>query len=98
MHIANAQAAQFVGHYLAGRQDPVEVAVQLADIGLDIGREPVAHAVADQQRQVGVVETDHRYVELAACLQGRPRGQVRVADLDQVRLQVLQHIAPGGQA
>ncbi|MNT65817.1 hypothetical protein D3C72_2038270 [compost metagenome] len=98
MHIADTQAAQFVGHHQAWRQDPVEIAVQPADIGLDIGGEPVAHAIADQQRQVGVIETDDRYIELAACLQGRPGGQVRVADFDQVRLQVLQHIAPGGQA
>ncbi|MNM84957.1 hypothetical protein D3C81_970620 [compost metagenome] len=48
VHIAHPQAAQLVGHDLAGGQDPVEIAVQLADIGLDIGGEPVAHAVADQ--------------------------------------------------
>lgn len=97
MHIAYTQAAQLVGHHLAGRQDPVEIAVELADISFDIGREPVAHAVADQQWQVGMVETDYRHIELAPCFQGCPGGQVGVADFDQVGFEPAQHIAPGAQ-
>ncbi|MCY1442377.1 hypothetical protein D9M71_587430 [compost metagenome] len=87
VHVAHAQAAQLLGHDLAGGQDPVEIAVQLTDIGLDVGCEPVAHAVADQQRQVGVVEADHWHIELAPRLQRRPGGQVGVADFDQVGLE-----------
>ena len=34
-------------------QDPVEVAVQLADVVVRVGAEPGAHAIAHQQRQVG---------------------------------------------
>ncbi|MNG90832.1 hypothetical protein D3C79_497360 [compost metagenome] len=97
MHVAHAQAAQFVGHHLAGRQDPVEIAVQLADVGLDIGGEPIAHAIADQQRQVGVVKADDRHIKLAPSLQRGPGSQIRVADFDQVWREAAQHVAPGRQ-
>ncbi|MNE51853.1 hypothetical protein D3C80_1465010 [compost metagenome] len=45
-----------------------------------------------------MVETDDRYIELAAGIQGCPGGQVRVADFDQIGLKILQDIAPGRQA
>ena len=97
-YILYAQADEFVSHDLARRQYPVEVAVQLADVGFDIIGHPVAHAVADQQRQVRMVETDHGYIELATGIQRRPGREVGVADFNQVGLQVLQDIAPGRQA
>ncbi|MNY00904.1 hypothetical protein D3C86_1334140 [compost metagenome] len=94
-HIPDPKPGEFVGHDPTGRQDPVEVAVELADIGLDVIGHPVAHAVADQQRQVRVIETYDRYIELPPCIQRCPCGEVGVADFDQVRLQILQDIAPG---
>ncbi|MNZ71866.1 hypothetical protein D3C78_902330 [compost metagenome] len=95
--IPDPKPGEFVGHDPAGRQDPVEVAVELADIGLDVVGHPVAHAVADQQGQVRVIKTDDRHIELAPRIQRRPSGEVGVADFDQVGLQVLQDIAPGRQ-
>ncbi len=96
--VLDSQPGQFVGHDLAWRQDPVEIAVQLADIGFDVGSEPVAHAVAHQQRQVGVIETDDGHVELTAGIQCGPGGEVRITDLDQIRLQIAQDVAPRRQA
>ncbi|MNF86252.1 hypothetical protein D3C84_686840 [compost metagenome] len=55
----------------------------------------MAHAVADQQRQVRVIKADDRYVELPPRIQRRPCGEIGVADFDQIGLQVLQDIAPG---
>lgn len=97
MHIAHPEAAQLVGHDLAWGQDPVEIAVQFADIGFNVRGEPVAHAVADQQRQIGMVEADHRHIELASGLQRSPGGQVGVADFDQVGFEPAQYIAPGAR-
>ncbi|MNF48280.1 hypothetical protein D3C84_295130 [compost metagenome] len=96
--IADAQAAQLIGHDLAGCQDPVEIAIEFADIGLYVGSEPVAHAIADEQGQVRVIEANDRDIQLAACVERGPGCQVGVADFNKVRLQVVQDIAPGGQA
>lgn len=71
------------------------MAVQLADVVVRVGAEPGAHAIAHQQRQVGVVEADHRHVQPTSRVERRPGGEVGVADLDQVRLQIAQHLAPG---
>jgi len=98
VHVAHAEAAQFVGHHQARRQHPVEIAIEFAHIGFDIRCEPVTHAVAHQQWQVGVVEADHWHVQFAPGFQRRPGSQVRVADFDQVGLEVAQHVAPGRQA
>lgn len=80
MHVGDAQAHQLFRHHPAGGQDPVEVAVQLADVVVRVGAEPGAHAIAHQQRQVGVVETDHRHVQPTPCVERRPGGEVGVAD------------------
>ncbi|MNW13161.1 hypothetical protein D3C71_2110290 [compost metagenome] len=84
--VLDPQPGQFVGHDLARRQDPVEIAVQLADISFDVGGEPVAHAVADQQWQVGVIETDDGDVELATGIQCGPGREVGIADFNQIGL------------
>ena len=76
MHVGDAQAHQLFRHHPAGGQDPVEVAVQLADVVVRVGAEPGAHAIAHQQRQVGVVETDHRHVQPTPCVERRPGGEV----------------------
>ncbi|MNT41353.1 hypothetical protein D3C72_1777110 [compost metagenome] len=93
--IPDPKPGELVGHDPAGRQNPVEVAVELAHISLDVVGHPMAHAVADQQRQVRVIKADDRYVELPPRIQRRPCGEIGVADFDQIGLQVLQDIAPG---
>ncbi|MNO82049.1 hypothetical protein D3C76_733080 [compost metagenome] len=42
-----------------------------------------------------MIKADYRHVQLAARVQGRPCGEVRVADFNQLGLQILQDIAPG---
>ncbi|MNN95142.1 hypothetical protein D3C81_2139020 [compost metagenome] len=44
-----------------------------------------------------MIETNHGHIQLPACVEGCPSGEVRVADLDQFGLQVLQDIAPRGE-
>src|SRR5690606_41940349 len=60
--------------------------------------QPVSETVADQQRQVRVVEADHRNVQPPPRVQRGPGSHVGVADLDQVWTQRAQQIAPGPTA
>ncbi|MCY1456216.1 hypothetical protein D9M71_734180 [compost metagenome] len=45
-NVLYAKAGQFIGHDPARCQYPVEVSVELADIGLDVWRDPIAHSIA----------------------------------------------------